>query len=64
MRAITAADRAAFREQGFVVIPAAIDEGQLARARRTVAAMLMAEPPTARHAGPKIDPFMARGSSA
>jgi hypothetical protein len=50
--AITAADRAAFREQGFVVIPAAIDDRHLALGRRTVAAMLMAEPPAAGHAGP------------
>ena len=34
------------------MIPAAIDEGQLALGRRSVAAMLMAEPPTAGHAGP------------
>jgi len=50
--AITAADRAAFREQGFVVIPGAIDHRQLALGRRTATAMLMAEPPAAGHVGP------------
>jgi Phytanoyl-CoA dioxygenase (PhyH) len=52
MTGITAAVRAAFREQGFVVIPGAIDDRQLAFGRRTVAAMLMAEPPAAGHVGP------------
>lgn len=52
MTAITAADRAAFREHGFVVIPGAIDDRHLAMGRRTVAAMLMAEPPAAGHIGP------------
>jgi Phytanoyl-CoA dioxygenase (PhyH) len=50
--AITAADRAAFRERGFVVIPGAIDDRHLAMGRRTAAAMLMAEPPAAGLVGP------------
>jgi hypothetical protein len=52
MTGITAAVRAAFGEQGFVVIPGAIDERQLAFGRRTAAAMLMAEPPAIGHVGP------------
>ena len=52
MTPITAADRAAFRERGFVVIPAAIDDRHLAMGRRTAAAMLMAEPPAAGLVGP------------
>jgi hypothetical protein len=43
---------AAFRERGFVVIPGVLDDRQLALARRTVAAMLFAEPPPAGHTGP------------
>ena len=43
---------AAFRQQGFVVIPGALDDRQLACGRRTVAAMLTAEPPPAGHTGP------------
>jgi Phytanoyl-CoA dioxygenase (PhyH) len=41
-----------FREQGFVVIPGVLDERQLACGRRTIAAMLTAEPSPAGHAGP------------
>jgi hypothetical protein len=41
-----------FREQGYVVIPGVLDERQLALGRRIVAAMLTAEPPPVRHAGP------------
>lgn len=52
MTAITAAHRAAFREQGFVVIPGVIGDRHLAMGRRTVAAMLMAEPPPAGQVGP------------
>ena len=52
MTDITAADREAFREQGFVVIPGAIDDRHLAFGRRTAAAMLMAEPPATGHTGP------------
>jgi hypothetical protein len=43
---------AAFREQGFVVIPGVLDERQLACGRRTVSAMLTADPPPARHTAP------------
>jgi hypothetical protein len=50
--AITNAALATFREQGFVVIPGVLDERQLACGRRTVAAMLTAEPPPAGHTGP------------
>jgi Phytanoyl-CoA dioxygenase (PhyH) len=49
---ITAAVLAAFREQGFVVIPGAIDDRHLAFGKRTTAAMLMAEPPAIGHVGP------------
>jgi hypothetical protein len=49
---ISAEQRAEFRERGFVVIPAVLDDHQLARGRRTVAAMLTAEPPPTRHTGP------------
>ena len=52
MTGITAAARDAFRENGFVVIPGAIDERHLAFGRRTAAAMLMAEPPAIGHVGP------------
>jgi hypothetical protein len=52
MTGITPAQLAAFREQGFVVITDVLDSRQLACGRRTVAAMLTAEPPPARHAGP------------
>jgi hypothetical protein len=46
------AARAAFRTQGFVVIPGVLDDRQLACGRRTVLAMLTAEPPAAMHTGP------------
>jgi hypothetical protein len=52
MTGITPAQLAAFREQGFVVIPGVLDDRQLACGRRTVAAMLTAEPPPSRHTGP------------
>ena len=52
--AIGSAARAAFREQGFVVIPGVLDDRQLACGRRTVAAMLTAEPPPAGHRGPVL----------
>jgi hypothetical protein len=52
MTGITAADLAAFREQGFVVIRDVIDDRHLALGRRTVAAMLMAQPPAAGQTGP------------
>jgi len=52
MTGITAAARAAFREQGFVVIPRAIDDRHVAFGRRSAAAMLMAEPPATGHVGP------------
>jgi hypothetical protein len=49
---IDSAARAAFRERGYLVIPGVLDDRQLACARRTVAAMLTAEPPPAGHTGP------------
>ncbi len=52
MTAITRAQLAAFREQGYVVIPGVLDYRQLACGRRIVAAMLTAEPPPAGHTGP------------
>lgn len=52
MTAITRTDIEAFRTHGFVVIPAVLDDRQLARGRRTAAAMLTAEPPRPGHAGP------------
>ena len=52
MAGITSAELAAFREQGFVVVPGALDDRQLACGRRTVAAMLTAQPPRAGHTGP------------
>ncbi|HEY7433373.1 MAG TPA: phytanoyl-CoA dioxygenase family protein [Streptosporangiaceae bacterium] len=52
MAAITAEQRAAFREQGFVVVPAALDGGQLARGRNLVGQLLAAEPPAQGHVGP------------
>jgi Phytanoyl-CoA dioxygenase (PhyH) len=51
-RPIDAAAIATFRERGFVVIPGVLDDRQLAAGRRTVAAMLTAEPPPTRHTGP------------
>ncbi|HEY2313592.1 MAG TPA: phytanoyl-CoA dioxygenase family protein [Streptosporangiaceae bacterium] len=50
--AITSAALAAFRKQGFVVIPGVLDDRQLACGRRTAAAMLTAEPPPAGQTGP------------
>jgi hypothetical protein len=52
MTGIKPAQLAAFREQGFVVIPDVLDDRQLACGRRTVAAMLTAEPPPADRTGP------------
>jgi hypothetical protein len=42
---------AAFREQGYVVIPRVLDDRQLAHGRRLVADLLAAEPPAPGHAG-------------
>lgn len=50
--AIGDAERATFRQQGFVVVPGVLDERQLACGRRTVTAMLTAQPPPAGHCGP------------
>jgi hypothetical protein len=50
--AIGEAERATYREQGFVLIPGALDERQLACGHRTVTAMLTAQPPPAGHTGP------------
>ena len=52
MAGITSSELTAFREQGFVVVPGVLDDRQLACGRRTVAAMLTAEPPRADHSGP------------
>ncbi len=49
---ITEQDRAAFREQGFVVIPGVLDDTRLAAARDRVARMLAAEPPEDGLTGP------------
>ena len=52
MPGITRADIAAFRTHGYVVVPAALDDGQLASGRAAAAAMLAAQPPPAGQAGP------------
>ena len=52
MTGITSTELALFREQGFVVVPGVLDDRQIACARRTVAAMLTAEPPSPGHTGP------------
>jgi hypothetical protein len=52
MRAITSTDVESFAANGFVLIPAALDDRQLACGRRTVAAMLTAQPPPSGHVGP------------
>jgi Phytanoyl-CoA dioxygenase (PhyH) len=49
---ITAGDRRAFRERGYVVLPGVLDERGLAAGRRTAAAMLAGEPPAEEHRGP------------
>jgi hypothetical protein len=49
---VSSADIAAFRTRGYVLIPGVLDDRQLAFGRRTVTAMLTAEPPDPRHAGP------------
>jgi hypothetical protein len=49
---MTRDERAAFREQGYVVIPGALAAGQLEAGRKLVAAMLESEPPEQGHAGP------------
>jgi len=52
MAVITSRARAAFREQGYVVIPAVPHQEQLAAGREMVTAMLAAEPPDLAHVGP------------
>lgn len=52
MAAVTSEARAAFREQGYVVIPGMLSEEQIATGRALVAAMLAAEPPAPGQAGP------------
>jgi hypothetical protein len=49
---LSSADIAAFREQGYIVIPGVLDDRQLMVARRTATAMMTAQPPDARHTGP------------
>lgn len=52
MAIITSTARAQFREQGYVVVPGALDDGQLAAGRRLVASMLAADPPAPDLVGP------------
>jgi hypothetical protein len=51
MVTVTSEQLAAFREQGFVVIPGVLDERALACGHRIATAMLTAEPAPAGHAG-------------
>lgn len=48
---VTARDRAAFRERGYVVIPHALTDRQIRHGRQRVAELLAAEPPAPGHAG-------------
>jgi hypothetical protein len=52
MAVITPAMRTAFRDQGYVVVPAALDTEQVAAGRRLAEGMLAARPAGAGHAGP------------
>ncbi len=52
MPGITRADIAAFRTHGYVVVPGALDDGQLSSRRATAGTMLAAQPPPAGQAGP------------
>jgi hypothetical protein len=52
MVTVTSAQLAAFREEGFVVIPGVLDERTLACGHRTATAMLTADPPPAGQPGP------------
>ncbi len=52
MAEISLSALAAFRAQGYVVIPGVLDERQRAFGSRTAAAMLTAQPPAAGHTGP------------
>ena len=52
MAEITPRALAAFRTQGYVMIPGVLDERQRAFGSRTAAAMLTAQPPAAGHTGP------------
>ena len=52
MRIVDAAEVRAFRAHGYVLLPAVLDRGLLARGRAIAAAMLAAQPPPAGHAGP------------
>ena len=49
---VTKESVAAFRDQGYVVIPGVLDQAMLARGRELAAAMLTADPPPAGHTGP------------
>jgi len=49
---ITGAIRRGFSSEGYAVIPAVLDAGQLSSARAMVAPLLAAEPPEPGHAGP------------
>ena len=52
MTVIAPEARAAFREQGFVVIPDVLSEAALARGRSIVASMLEKVPPAQGQVGP------------
>lgn len=52
MALVTQHDRAAFRDQGYVVIEGALDRGQIETGSALVAAMLASEPPEHGHIGP------------
>jgi hypothetical protein len=52
MAMVTKESVAAFRAQGYVVIPGVLDQALLARGRELAGAMLAADPPPPGHAGP------------
>jgi hypothetical protein len=49
---ITPEMRAAFREQGYVIVPGVLDAGQVAAGQQMVADLLAAQPPEAGRTGP------------
>jgi hypothetical protein len=52
MAVVTKESVAAFRDQGYVVIPGVLDQAMLARGRGLAGAVLAADPPPDGHAGP------------
>ena len=52
MPSITERDRAAFREQGYVVIPGVLDQARLDQGREITGGLLAAQPPEPGHTGP------------